>query len=79
MHPARAGTRWCSVWKDFPAARASGVPMSRWVPWMLGCEAKSAVSWDDPMPLVRSLLHRVLAKASVKEAAAPLQPSKQAG
>lgn len=79
MQPARAGTRWCSVWKDFPAARASGVPMSRWVPWMLGCEAKSAVSWDDPMPLVRSLLHRVLAKASVKEAAAPLQPSKQAG
>jgi hypothetical protein len=27
---------------------------------MVGCEAKSALSWNDPMPVVRSALHRLL-------------------
>ena len=31
----------------------------RWLPWALDCEAKSTLSWDDPMPLLRSTLHRV--------------------
>jgi predicted ATP-grasp superfamily ATP-dependent carboligase len=75
---ARAGARWCSIQKDFPAARASGVPLTQWLPWMLGCDAKSAVAWDDPMPLVRSLLYRVTSRASGSRAAA-LQLNKQAG
>jgi D-aspartate ligase len=61
---ARAGVRWCCIWKDLPAARAAGVPLSRWLPWMLGCEAKSAVAWDDPMPLLRSVLFRCLPKST---------------
>jgi hypothetical protein len=45
---------------------------------MLGCDAKSAAAWDDPMPLVRSALHRVKARATGHHAAA-LQLDKQAG
>jgi len=56
---ARAGVRWCRVWKDFPAARAAGLPLTDWLPWVLGCEAKSALSWDDPLSFVRSTLHRL--------------------
>ena len=58
--PAKAGVRWCRAWKDLPAARASGVPLTTWLPWMVSCEAKSALSWNDPMPVVRSTLHRLL-------------------
>jgi hypothetical protein len=28
---------------------------------MVGCEAKSALSWNDPMPVVRSTLYRLTA------------------
>ncbi|HXX04476.1 MAG TPA: ATP-grasp domain-containing protein, partial [Xanthobacteraceae bacterium] len=56
---ARAGVRWCRVWKDLPAARAAGLPLTDWLPWVLACEAKSALSWDDPLSFVRSTLHRL--------------------
>jgi CelD/BcsL family acetyltransferase involved in cellulose biosynthesis/predicted ATP-grasp superfamily ATP-dependent carboligase len=57
---ARAGVRWCRAWKDLPAARADGVSLTQWLAWFLGCEAKSALFWDDPMPFVRSSLFRVM-------------------
>jgi D-aspartate ligase len=60
--PAKAGVRWCRPWKDLPAARQSEVPMTSWVPWLIGCEAKSTQSWSDPMPAVRSTLHRLTAR-----------------
>ena len=56
---ATVGVRWCRMWKDLPAARASGMPLTTWLPWALGCEAKSTLSWDDPMPLLRSTFRRV--------------------
>jgi D-aspartate ligase len=59
--PAKAGVRWCRAWKDLPAARAAGIPLTTWLPWMVGCEAKSALSWNDPMPVVRSTLYRLTA------------------
>ena len=31
---AKPGIRWCRVWKDFPAARQAGIPLTTWVPWM---------------------------------------------
>lgn len=49
---ARVGARWCKPWSDIRAARASGVSMLRWVPWLLSCDAVSAFAWDDPMPLL---------------------------
>jgi CelD/BcsL family acetyltransferase involved in cellulose biosynthesis/predicted ATP-grasp superfamily ATP-dependent carboligase len=58
---ATAGTRWCKPWNDFPAARGSGVSLAEWVTWTLRCESKSVLSWRDPMPAVRSTLHRLLA------------------
>jgi D-aspartate ligase len=56
---AKAGVRWSRVWKDFPAARQAGIPLTTWVPWMLRCERKSALSWDDPMPILRSAWYRL--------------------
>ena len=56
---AKPGVRWCRAWKDLPAARAEGMRATQWLPWFLGCEAKSALFWDDPMPFVRSCLFRV--------------------
>ncbi len=55
---ARVGVRWCRAWKDFPAARNAGVPITHWLGFTAGCEAKSGLSWDDPMPLPRAALHR---------------------
>jgi len=55
----KAGVRWCRPWKDFPAARAAGMPLTTWASWTLGCEAKSTLSFDDPMPFVRSTLYRL--------------------
>jgi predicted ATP-grasp superfamily ATP-dependent carboligase len=59
---AKAGVRWCRAWKDLPAARAAGVPLTTWLPWVLGCDAKSSLSWDDPLPVVRSTLHRLVGR-----------------
>ena len=33
--PAKAGVRWCRLWKDFPAARAAGMPLTTL--GVLGC------------------------------------------
>ncbi|HEV8304677.1 MAG TPA: GNAT family N-acetyltransferase [Gemmatimonadales bacterium] len=54
---ARAGVRWCKVWRDRAAARRANVPLWRWLVWALACEAKSGLAWDDPLPLVRAALH----------------------
>ncbi|HLN37353.1 MAG TPA: ATP-grasp domain-containing protein, partial [Xanthobacteraceae bacterium] len=67
--PAKAGVRWCRAWKDLPAARAAGIPLTTWLPWAFSCEAKSTLSWSDPMPVVRSTLYRLLpAKGGQKPA-----------
>jgi D-aspartate ligase len=71
MARAKPGIRWCRAWKDLPAARASGIPLRQWLPWTLRCEAKSALSWNDPMPVLRSSLHRLLAQRTGK----PPEPS----
>ncbi|HEX7120768.1 MAG TPA: GNAT family N-acetyltransferase [Gemmatimonadaceae bacterium] len=57
----RAGVHWCKVWTDHAAARASGVPLHRWLTWAIGCEAKSAFAWDDPFPLIGAGTRRWLA------------------
>jgi D-aspartate ligase len=74
---ARPGARWCSPWKDISAARADGLAVRHWLPWMLGCEAKSALAFDDPMPFVRSALHRAMPRRHGDTAG--LQLEKQAG
>ena len=52
---ARAGVGWCNVWKDFAAARSDGLSLSDWLAWIIRCEAKSGLAWDDPMPFLRKL------------------------
>ena len=56
---ARAGVRWCRLWKDLPAAQAGGVPLAAWLPWVLGSEAKSTLAWDDPLPFLGATFHRL--------------------
>jgi len=60
MVPVRAGQRWCKPWKDLSAARASGMSLAQWVPWVFRCEAKSGFAWDDPLPLLGATLRRGL-------------------
>jgi predicted ATP-grasp superfamily ATP-dependent carboligase len=59
---ARPGIQWCYPWYDALAAREWGVSPTAWIPWMLRCEAKSAVALDDPMPFLRGVLWRRMAR-----------------
>jgi D-aspartate ligase len=68
MARAKPGVRWCRAWKDLPAARASGIPLRQWLPWTLRCDAKSALSWNDPMPVLRSTLYRLLTQRAGRPA-----------
>ena len=58
----RPGVRWCRLGLDVKARAAAGIPLSRWVPWALACEARS-VALDDPMPLLHGARERVLSRA----------------
>jgi D-aspartate ligase len=58
--PARAGVRWCRVWRDRAAARDAGVSTAAWLRWVLACEAKCAMAWDDPVPVLYAGLWRCL-------------------
>ena len=53
--PARR-VAWCMPLWDARAASAAGVPPRRWLRWALGCEAKSGLSRDDPLPFLRGTL-----------------------
>lgn len=69
----RSDIRWCSP-RDFDAARASGVPFVRWLPWALSCEAKAVWAWDDPMPFIGTGAVRVV--GALRDA---LQPRPEPG
>ena len=66
---ARPGVNWCKPWRDLSAARQHGVPLRRWLPWMMRCEAKRLVAWDDPLPLVLGGLFHLLPPSAVRESA----------
>jgi predicted ATP-grasp superfamily ATP-dependent carboligase len=55
---ARAGVRWCYHVHDAEAARQEGIPLHRWLPWALRCEAISVFDLRDPMPFLRGVLLR---------------------
>jgi D-aspartate ligase len=59
---AKPGVRWVSPWRDAQAVWTQHVPLRRWIPWMLSCEAKCAVAWDDPLPFPRAVGYRALEK-----------------
>ena len=60
----KAGLRWCHPWKDFAAARDAGEPLLTWARWTIGCQAKSALALDDPLPFLRATLDRLPRSAS---------------
>jgi D-aspartate ligase len=57
--PARPGVRWVYHGHDARAARDQGIPLRRWIPWALGCEAKAVVALDDPMPALMGAVSRL--------------------
>lgn len=79
VSPVRVGVRWSLVWRDLPAARAAGVPFGKWLWWTLGCEAKSAIAWDDPMPLLRGAVARWHSARARGEGESPYHPVKGGG
>jgi D-aspartate ligase len=56
---ARPGVRWSDPELDVQAARATGMPLIRWLGWFLRCEAKSGVAWNDPLPALSAAWQRV--------------------
>jgi D-aspartate ligase len=75
---AKAGVRWCRPWTDFAAARAAGISPTTWLSFAIGCEAKSALAWDDPLPLIGASFHRLAAPyLSRGKEAAPLKQNRQ--
>jgi D-aspartate ligase len=60
----KAGLRWCDPWTDFAAARDAGESVSTWARWTLGCQAKSGLALDDPLPFLRATLERLTRDAS---------------
>jgi predicted ATP-grasp superfamily ATP-dependent carboligase len=73
IRPARAGVRWVRAWTDHAAARAGGMTWAQWLPWMFGCQAKSAFALSDPLPLVGAGLYRRLGRRA-QQAPAPETP-----
>ena len=61
--PARAGVRWSKVWDDVRAARAGRVSWASWLRWTIGAEAKRALAWDDPLPLLGAAVWRLAQRA----------------
>jgi len=57
---AQPGVRWCSPWRDAQAVWTQHVPLLRWIPWVLSCEAKCAMSWDDPLPFLGACTYRAV-------------------
>ena len=56
---ARPGVRWVAPGSDLAAAREAGVPLWRWVPWVLTSETNAVFAWNDPGPLTRRALARI--------------------
>jgi D-aspartate ligase len=67
---ARPGVRWCIPWQDFAAARATGMPLRKWLRWAIACETKRTVAIDDPMPLLRGGICHWFSRADRHEATA---------
>jgi predicted ATP-grasp superfamily ATP-dependent carboligase len=55
----RPGARWVHPWFDYRAAKAQGLSLVRWAPWMLASDAKYAVALDDPLPIPRAAASRL--------------------
>jgi D-aspartate ligase len=60
LPPARAGVRWCEPLQDLRTMRESGEPFMRWARFALASQARSALAFDDPMPLLRGRVWRKL-------------------
>jgi D-aspartate ligase len=60
LHSLTGTARWCHPTADFRAARATGLSISKWLPWATTCEARWALTRRDPMPFVRGVVVKKL-------------------
>ena len=75
---AKAGVHWCRPWTDFAAARAAGISPLTWLSFAMRSEAKAALAWDDPLPLVGASFHRLAGRyLSPNKTNAPLKQNRQ--
>lgn len=56
------------------------MPLTAWMSWTVGCEAKSTLTLDDPLPFMRSTLFRFVGRHTAEQetgfgAAAPVLAS----
>ena len=56
---ARANLTWCRVWQDIRAAKALGLPLRTWLAWVVRCDAKRLLAWNDPKPFLFAGLWRL--------------------
>ena len=70
---ARPGVTWVWPRPDAAAARAEGVPRSRWLVWAIRSKTNAAWAWHDPAPYLRGRLGRRLMRRdrSASREAAP--------
>ncbi|HSI79464.1 MAG TPA: hypothetical protein VK919_02325 [Solirubrobacterales bacterium] len=72
LHRPTPGLTWCDPWEDAAAARDAGELGAGWLVDALRCKAKSALSWDDPMPFIRGVaLPRLRARTARRIAGLP--------
>jgi predicted ATP-grasp superfamily ATP-dependent carboligase len=56
VREARAGTRWCHPVVDFHARHVAAIPLTRWLLWLAGTEAKAGLALDDPRPPLERMI-----------------------
>jgi D-aspartate ligase len=47
---------WSNIWMDALAARDHGISLSRWVSTVAHYDVKAPFSWDDPLPILGTLI-----------------------
>ncbi|HEY3181434.1 MAG TPA: hypothetical protein VGJ77_01250 [Gaiellaceae bacterium] len=63
--PVVPGVCWCSPRHDLQAARRSGLGVRRWLRFVATCDTISGFAVDDPFPLLRAIVHRVVRRLTV--------------
>jgi hypothetical protein len=43
------------------------MPLTAWMSWTGGCEAKSTLTLDDPLPFMRSTLFRLVGRHTAEQ------------
>jgi predicted ATP-grasp superfamily ATP-dependent carboligase len=78
---ARAGARWSKPLDDLAAVRSVGLPMSVWLTFTIASDARRAVAFDDPLPLLYGGATELLKRSvgMIRRGVARLGPARTTG